>query len=454
MLNPPAVRRAPRHVTSLFAATPPASPKPTAKRIRSEFGAGSLLDDPYPDASRLIAFVHRVQRAILVRKRGRLWAVRATVLAPLRAARAALSAAREHGKDMNADSGVSLARQFWWTWWLQVRHGYSAQATYQYRIFDRDTARPMPLFLPWEFAAILCRTIVPCADRRAAEILADKRTFGRWCVANGFAAPVTLMEFNDGAVTSRPDEHLWEPRTDLFAKWATRLGGDSTTCWRFVDDRYVHMDGVKGDFNSVIDTLCAQSKGGPVVLQVRLVNHPELARFSARALNTIRIVTTRRPGKEPHFLYAVLRLATGDSIVDNAGQQGLLCVVDAATGTLREGCSAVPGHRQTKYPEHPDTGARIQGTTMPFWKEARELALRAHSQLGNVPCIGWDVAVVEDGPVLVEGNWNPGLRLVQHITRTPLLATEYAGAYAAWLDTPHCNVDDDWLSGQENWSPV
>jgi len=74
--------------------------------------------------------------------------------------------------------------------------------------------------------------------------------------------------------------------------------------------------------------------------------------------------------------------------------------------------------------------------------------------LGDIVCVGWDVAVLESGPVLLEGNWNPCEKLAQVATQTPLLATEFAGAYAAWLDSPACALDDRELLAQLRWSPV
>ena len=46
-----------------------------------------------------------------------------------------------------------------------------------------------------------------------------------------------------------------------------------------------------------------------------------------------------------------------------------------------------------------------------MWTEAVDLALRAHQTFPSVHFIGLDIAISQDGPVLVEGNGLPDLEL-------------------------------------------
>lgn len=45
---------------------------------------------------------------------------------------------------------------------------------------------------------------------------------------------------------------------------------------------------------------------------------------------------------------------------------------------------------------------------VPGVREAVELALAAHRTLPRIYTIGWDVAVTEDGPIIIEGNADYG----------------------------------------------
>ena len=55
---------------------------------------------------------------------------------------------------------------------------------------------------------------------------------------------------------------------------------------------------------------------------------------------------------------------------------------------------------------HPITGVKIVGFQIPFWKETLELVREAALlQTGN-RSVGWDIAITDIGPELIEGNHN------------------------------------------------
>lgn len=405
-------------------------------------------------AQRILRLDRRAHGAALRLARGRAWTARAALAAPFRAAREALAAVRRYGRPTSEDAGVSTARQLAWMWWLALRYRYGSETVYRFRLFSRGRAWPVPPFVQPETAGLLYRVIARCVDPDAARTLADKRRFAAWCDAQGIRTPRMLLEFDGGSVTRRHIAGDETPSHDLFAKWATQYGGASTRCWRWNDGSFTDDDGREATFADVVATLAEQSREGAVVLQPRLVNHAAIRRLSPHALSTIRIMTLRRPGGRPRLLAAVLRMATGSATVDNVTQGGWVSAVDLDTGTLGVARRYDDVHRTFERETHPDTGAPIRGFEIPCWREAADLALDAHERLGRIPCVGWDVAVLPDGPVLVEGNWNPGTKFVQVATQTPLLTSEFARTYVAWLDDDACRLDDATLAAHMRWSPT
>jgi hypothetical protein len=405
------------------------------------------------DAATILRLARRYHRARVAAQRGRLWAVRASLLAPARAAREALHALRTYGDVTAHDAGISRARQFAWTWWLNLRHEYDGDTVYRYRLFSRARALPTPRFLQFDIAALLYRVTIGAGNVEAAETLADKRRFAEWCARHALPSPPILAAFEGGRVT-QSHVSATPPATDLFAKWGTRYGGDATQRWTHVDGRYVDDAGRAWTLAELLAHLAERSTDGVVVLQPRLVNHQALRPLSPNALSTLRVMTTRRPGAAPRLFAGLLRMGTGTSTADNFAQGGVACAVDPATGVAGEARRIDEHHRTFVYTNHPDTGARIAGVEVPRWHEAVRLALDAHARLGDLACVGWDVAVLEDGPVLLEGNWNPCTKLLQVATQTPLLATDFASVYAEWLAQPSCHVDDARLVARASWQPV
>ena len=103
--------------------------------------------------------------------------------------------------------------------------------------------------------------------------------------------------------------------------------------------------------------------------------------------------------------------------------------MDLASGTL--GVARQKSRPFVPVKVHPDSGHPIEGLTLPFWKAALDLAVNAHREFQEMPSVGWDVAITEDGPVLVEGNPVWGVDLAQITHQRPLSDTAVADCLLA-----------------------
>lgn len=93
----------------------------------------------------------------------------------------------------------------------------------------------------------------------------------------------------------------------------------------------------------------------------------------------------------------------------------LVAAVDVDTGLLGLG----KGSRQKVWPDlvdiayHPDTGAAILGRLVPYWKETLELVIMAQEKTPALRTLGWDVAITNCGPVVLEANTLYGVEILQ-----------------------------------------
>jgi hypothetical protein len=69
---------------------------------------------------------------------------------------------------------------------------------------------------------------------------------------------------------------------------------------------------------------------------------------------------------------------------------------------------------------HPDTGAVIEGRVLPFWQDTVDLGCRAHAVFAPRVVVGWDIAITQRGPVLIEGNGSPDVDLLQRAYWGPI----------------------------------
>lgn len=445
-------------MTPTVPAPAPAAPTPLRPTAAVPARPVRIIDQPAADpvgaARRILALGRRYRRAKALAAGGRGTLVRATLAAPYHAFRLALAAVREHGHHTRARTGIGLARQLGWAWWVHWRHQYNVRTIYWYRLFSAERVMPVPLWADSMDCRRAERAIVLTVAKSAAEMLADKRRFARWCAEQGLPTAPVLLECEGGAVTrsSLPDGTL--PPVDLFAKWATSFGGDDTQRWLWAGGAWTDGDGRRWTSDEIVADLTGRSAEGSVVLQPRLFNHPDFEGLSPNALSTVRVMTTRRPGEAPRFLLAILRMGTGRATADNFAQGGIAAPIDRDTGVTDVARRLLKAERETVEVErHPDTGRPIAGFRVPFWEASIRLALDAHTRAGNLPCVGWDVAVLPDGPVLLEGNWHPCFKLAQVATQIPIYTTEFAPCIAAWLDGPAASVTDASLVENANWWP-
>lgn len=152
------------------------------------------------------------------------------------------------------------------------------------------------------------------------------------------------------------------------------------------------------------------------LLQEPLIAHPDLQALSGTSkVSGIRLLTmVHASGSSP--FYATLKLNAGVRDSDNFehGASGnLLAALDLQTGVVKRSISGT-GARQVVNPPHPKTGKPTLGFQLPYWREAADLAVRAHRLLPLHTCTGWDLAITPTGPVMLEVNAFGDMDVIQH----------------------------------------
>ena len=158
-----------------------------------------------------------------------------------------------------------------------------------------------------------------------------------------------------------------------------------------------------------------------VLIEQLIIQTEQMARLHPPSVNTVRFATFLKDGTV-HPLFAVLRIGVGSSVVDNGGAGGLIASIDLDTGIV-----TTPGRTETGFSAiiHPDTSAQIIGMKIPRWEEACHLAALLATIVPEQPYVGWDLALTDDGWVMVEGNHAGQFILPQLTTRRgirPLLS--------------------------------
>lgn len=132
-----------------------------------------------------------------------------------------------------------------------------------------------------------------------------------------------------------------------------------------------------------------------------IIQHSDLNKLYPNAVNCLRIITILDNNGVPHCIYAVLKMGYNGRVVDN---NGLFSPVDLKTGKIKYPAHSGETPKGIVYTEHPDTHVKLVGYQLPYVKEAVNMCLKAALVVPQIRYVGWDVAITENGPVIIEGN--------------------------------------------------
>lgn len=139
------------------------------------------------------------------------------------------------------------------------------------------------------------------------------------------------------------------------------------------------------------------------LLEEFVIQHHSISELNPSSVNTIRVYTMLDSNKEPHILTASLRVGGKNAEVDNFHSGGVGYPIDIESGVIKEAGADIIGNR---YLFHPGTNVKVIGFQVPNWKELTKFVFSACCVLPNARLIAWDVAVLEDGFEMIEGNYD------------------------------------------------
>lgn len=139
------------------------------------------------------------------------------------------------------------------------------------------------------------------------------------------------------------------------------------------------------------------------LLEEVIVQHKKLDELYNKSVNSLRIFTFY-DGKKSYFLQAILKIGN-NGIIDNFSSGGMYAFVDD------KGVVITPAiDKDDKiYGVHPISKKQILGFKIPLFINAVNLVLEAAKEIPKIKYIGWDVAITNDGPCIIEGNSYPGV---------------------------------------------
>lgn len=155
----------------------------------------------------------------------------------------------------------------------------------------------------------------------------------------------------------------------------------------------------------MIDNLYYKVLKAGFLFQETVKQHSELNLLNPSSLNTLRIDTFIDKDGNIEIISAYLRMSINNIHVDNISSGGCQVGVDLQSGKLKKvGFSEFSIVGTKVFTSHPVTGFVFEDFEIPYFTEAKVLILKVAGYMPGLRLVGWDVAISESGPVLIEGN--------------------------------------------------
>lgn len=153
----------------------------------------------------------------------------------------------------------------------------------------------------------------------------------------------------------------------------------------------------------VVNSVYEKIKDKKYIAEQCIKQNEKLNKLYDKSVNSLRMFTFYKEG-QVYFLQAVLKIGNG-GVVDNFSSGGMYTYVNEEGYVFVE---AIDQNDNIFY-EHPISKTQIVGFKVPMFEDAVKLVQEAAKVVPEIRYVGWDVAIGENEPIIIEGNCFPGV---------------------------------------------
>lgn len=185
-------------------------------------------------------------------------------------------------------------------------------------------------------------------------------------------------------------------KENVFAKPSTDFGGH-------------HIEKIKvKDIKDIKEFKENLIKNNQFLLEEEIIQAKELNKMNPHTVNTFRVVTLYNKG-EVHVLGNFFRLGLDDNPALQCRDANMIINEDGTPA------SEFVDDDGVVYDKHPLTGYDLTKIKkFPYIKESYEMCKEAALLIPEIRYIGWDIALTDKGPVMIEGNEYPSYGPIQN----------------------------------------
>jgi alpha-L-glutamate ligase-like protein len=171
--------------------------------------------------------------------------------------------------------------------------------------------------------------------------------------------------------------------------------------WLDTSGQLVTLDAIRKQLLDIIFGVYSFDTHDTAIVEERLLQHETIDRIYAAGLADVRVVTCKH---KP--VMAMLRVPTSVSDGRANLHQGAIGIgIDLDTGR-----TTYAAHFGERISYHPDSNKKLSDIQLPEWQKLIQICHEA-SELLPLKYLGIDLAITQNGPVVLEANVRPGIEI-------------------------------------------
>ena len=182
-------------------------------------------------------------------------------------------------------------------------------------------------------------------------------------------------------------------------------GSHGDSVWVIKSVRYQDGDAILHRFDGQEILLSSMLGEDALIFESVVDQTKQFAAFNESSVNTVRFMTTLWPDGSARVIATWFKVGRAGRCVDNAGSGGNVdAAVDVETGRIYNVMEFNGWRKAKKIDCHPDSGTRLDGVIIENWQAIKDEVQRFQQCFPYCKAAGWDIAITDDGPVVVEVN--------------------------------------------------
>lgn len=155
-------------------------------------------------------------------------------------------------------------------------------------------------------------------------------------------------------------------------------------------------------------TSLLEQSGESYLVQTRIeVSRNLRSIMPGRGCGSMRIMTFLRSDGTVALPYCFIKLTTIDAISDNFSGNAwgnMLAMINMEDHSILRVVRKSSTGLYSNVTHHPDTGVDLRDYPVPEVQQALDLGRRCALSFPNIPAVGWDIVITDQGAVVLEGN--------------------------------------------------